>query len=379
MRKTGLALLMTSVLCPALADAGERLAITTTECAWLESAELRRLTALEFASAASTAPELHLEYLCADKDVTIRLSNKETGARVERVVTAACCDKVEAERSLALLSIGLYRAGHSVLTPSTPPPPDNELPKESKSPSSTPPAKAPTPKAKPPQNPPTPKAKPPVAAPPATTTPPRGATAKVRGPDTVTERPSFLHQIGIVGRTRVHNPASNAVVTSGAGLRYDAWPWKPLSFGANAGATFGSTERSGGEVKLRALSLGASAGWRPLETKRFGITTSLGAGISHVTIEGASNDEDIGSASVSGVTAYTRLVITPSLRAGHFEFGLPLEVGYLFRAPRGEVLDDDESPVQLDGIAAGLGLAVSFGWSPRSHTRQTANSPRSRR
>jgi len=358
---------MTSVLYPTVVGASERLDVTTDACEWLDEAKLLRLAQLEFGSAASTAPNLRLEFLCADKNVTIRLGNTKTGVRVERAINDACCSNAEAERFLALLSIGLFRAAKSVLTSrhaaptgsadhgevagngkpaaTSPPPADASASRAEKTPGA--PSSSTTP-----------------------TTPPWVLTTNVPTPDTTTGSSSFLHQLGVVGRTRVHNPSLNAVVTSGVALRYRAQPWQRVSLGGNVEANFGSTEREGGDVDLRTLSLGALAGWRAFESKRFGVTTSLAAGVSVVTIEGASNDEEIGSAAVTGATAYARLLITPTLRTGHVEFGLPLELGYLFRAPRGEVLDED--PVQLDGVSAGLGLAVSFGWSARANSPRTA-------
>lgn len=359
-----------SVSCPVIASAAkEPLDVATLSCSWLGQAELIRLTRLELSSILSERGFLKITYTCGSKDVTIGISNAKTGVRVERAITGACCEDAEPERTLALLSLGLYRAakgllgdaaaapGATVVLPATPAGPSTSItspnaPVPSGTGEPAKPAAAPTP---------TRPAQPPPPL------PQTGWVAAERSivhgvAPALADTTDFRHQMGIVGRTRVHN-LEKEIVTNGVSLGYRAWPWRTLALGASLDVTFGSTERIGGDVDARLLSLGGLVAWRFANWSAVALTGSLGGGATLVTVEGDAKADNVGSGSATGATANARLLLTPSFRTGPIEIGVPLEFGFLFRAPRGEVAGD--APVQLDGIWAGAGLAVSFGWSPR--------------
>ena len=114
----------------ALADETS-LDISSRRCNWLDGTELVRLTQLELGGIAAGIDGLSVDYACGGDDVTIGIAAEKTGIRVERRITGACCDDVEPERTLALLSLGLLRAAKPLLGPSdgsAPPPQTLVLP-----------------------------------------------------------------------------------------------------------------------------------------------------------------------------------------------------------------------------------------------------------
>ena len=64
--------------------------------------------------------------------------------------------------------------------------------------------------------------------------------------------------------------------------------------------------------------------------------------------------------------------LVPTLRVDRTVVSLPVEVGVLFRAPRGLVSDGEM--VQVDGAWLGAALRVAIGWG-RREPRPTVGAP----
>ena len=149
-----------------------------------------------------------------------------------------------------------------------------------------------------------------------------------------------------------------------AAATYHAWPWATVGFGAWFEAALGSARRRGGEIDARVLSLGATASWRALVADPFTLRLSGRGGLSYVRLQGEATDASaFAQDATDGVTGTLAFVAAPTLRSGAAAISLPLEIGGLFRAPRGRVTGD--LPVQLDGALFAAGLAVSYGFGAR--------------
>jgi len=367
----------------ASSGAAEPLEVATRRCTWLDPDELARLTRLELSAAARQADTLRVDYSCRGNDVTIGIANRDTGIRVERLITGACCADVEPERTLALLSLGLFRAAEALLgadatdgafpngrakgvTVVLPAQPAGDRQADGgvaratiDSPQAVPTGAAPTTAGQ---------APPAVSpAPGHSSWTPAGATpAADSGPDATAEVTDYVHQLGPVGHVRIYN-LEDALVGYGFGVRYRAWPWRTVALGGNLDASFGSTSRIGGDVHARLLSLGAAAGWRFADWSTLALTATVEGGATLVTVAGDATEANYGAESVTGLTGHLGLELTPSFRSGRVEVGLPLEVGALFRAPRGVV--PDGSTIQLDGVRLGVGLALTLGWVQQPSAR----------
>lgn len=348
----------------------EELGVSVRRCTWLDTEALDRLTKLELA--AEDTGGLALEYACGGDDVTIGISNAAKGIRVERRITGACCDDAEPERTLALLSVGLLQAarallgatgdgeaGTVVLPPVSAkgepvdalpaPPPDPFAPDATAASDVLSPAPA-------------------VTTPWVPTYPPPMPVMEAPGRQDDGDR---IHQLGLAARTRFYN-LEDAVPTFGVGAHYRAWPWSRFGVGAAFDASFGSVARDGGEVDTRLLSLSALvatrfATWAPLS-----LLAELRGGATLVTIEGSVPDNaDVRftyvADSVTGGTGHLVFSLIPVLRSDYAELALPIEIGGLFRAPRGAV--DDGRTVQVDGFWLGGGLSFSLGWQRRAPER----------
>ena len=182
--------------------------------------------------------------------------------------------------------------------------------------------------------------------------------------DGVVEEPDadHIHQLGLDARTRFYN-LEKAITTYGVGTQYRVWPWTTVGFGVAADAQFGSTGRVGGEVDVRVISLGAVAAWRFMRASPASLTAELRGGGSIVTLEGVATAPGFADQTVTGATGHVSFALAPSLWSGHAELALPLEIGGLFRAPRGRVTEENE--VQLDGFWFGAGLAFKLGFVDR--------------
>lgn len=369
------------------APAHDHLEVSARRCTWLDDGELARLTRLELgAPARSVTGGLSVDFACAGDDVTIGLSSERTAIRVERLVTGACCDDVEPERTLALLSLGLFTAARPLLgtdeSPSLRPdgeqvagttatttadgsqtvvlpavkadgtPIDNDA---ATSPVSPPPAEpvmvAPAPA--------------PLAVAPYPSAPLGPITPAITpGPDratTASEPP--IHELGLDARLRLFNLAQ-PIPAYAVAATYHAWPWPRVGFGGWFEAALGSARRRGGEIDARILSLGATVSWRALVADPFTLRLSGRGGLSYVRLQGEATDSTaFGQNATDGVTGSLSVVAAPTLRSGAAAISLPIEIGGLFRAPRGQVTDDD--PVQLDGALFAAGLAVSYGFGVR--------------
>lgn len=362
------------------------LEVTARRCTWLDDAELERLTRLELgAPARAVKGGLVVDFACAGDDVTIGLSSEQTAIRVERMVAGACCSDVEPERTLALLSLGLFTAAKPLLGTSDEPteqvagaaavagadgsqtvvlPAVNAdgTPAEGDAvvdaPATLPPHEVTLPA-------PVPAPLPAVVAPypapafgPVTPTP-------APGPDraTSTSEPP-IHELGLDARLRLFNLAQ-PLPAYGAAATYRAWPWERVGFGAWFEVALGSAQRRGGEVDARVLSLGGTASWRAWVVDPFTLRLEGRGGLSHVRLEGQTTDATaFGDDATEGVTGSLAFVVAPTLRSGAASISLPVELGGLFRAPRGRVSGDDR--VQLDGALFAAGLAVSYGFGARS-------------
>ncbi|HHH30442.1 MAG TPA: hypothetical protein ENK57_19165 [Polyangiaceae bacterium] len=359
------------------------LEVSARRCTWLDEAELRRLTRLELGGPArSVQGGLSVDFACAGDDVTIGLWSEQASIRVERLVTGACCDDVEPERTLALLSLGLFTAARPLLGTGGEPseqvagaaavaepdgsqtvvlpavnadgsPTTDEAPilAPAPAPPSIAPARLPAP--------------PPVAATPhpAVTIRPSPPIAAFR-PDRI-DPPSEppIHELGLDARLRLFNLAQ-PLAAYAAAATYRAWPWARFGLGGWFEAALGSAQRRGGEIDARVLSLGATASWRALVVDPFTLRLEGRGGLSYVRLEGQTTDPSaFGRDATDGVTGSLAFVAAPTLRSGRAAISLPIEIGGLFRAPRGEVANDD--PVQLDGAVFSAGLAVSYGFGRR--------------
>jgi hypothetical protein len=379
-RRIGCLLAVAAWLAPPVARADDAVPVSTRRCGWLDDAELVRLTRLELMTAASDMRGLSVDYSCGGNDVTIAIANDESKIRVERLVTGACCADVEPERTVALLAIGLLRAARALLSFA----PSNTLPDGG----TAPPAAVVFPAVTAGgeaiagetalASPDAATANPTLAMPnvlPATAPMAPGFDSAPRAPvwqtapDTAEEVDDHVHQLGLSARARFHN-VEDIISVYGVGAHYRAWPWTDVSLGAMFEASFGSAGRAGGSVDLTLLSLGAALGWRFANWSAAALRAELRGGGTWVSLSGVADSANYQGEAVNGATGNACFALVPSLRSGRAELELPIEVGGLFRAPRGLVDGDDG--VQVDGFFVGGGIALSFGWYPRPPDRGVA-------
>jgi hypothetical protein len=324
--------------------------VSATNCS-LHTPELSRLTALELSSAG--APSLRVDYRCDGKAVTIGLENVRTGIRIQRRADDACCDDVEAERTLALLATGLFQAAGGAL---------GERP--SALPAAAPPAVAPVL----PLPAPAPAPPPPILLPPPPAAPPRNETIAPEPADSI-------HVVGVSGRVRAWN-LGDPIMGYGVGIDYRGWAWPTIGLGGYASALFGTTDRLGGEVMVRTLNIGASAAWRFARWQPLHLSLELTGGLSVVTLGGHAATDDFIAATVTGATGEVGLSFVPTLLVNSTQLELPLGVGALFRAPRGTITTTaTATEVRVDGVSAGGALRVALGFVPRRSAQQIGGAP----
>jgi len=380
---SALGLLVVWVLLAAPAPAAHTVSIGSS-CGWLNTSELVRLTRLELANASAKAKGLEVGYTCAGQDVSIRMATP--AITLQRRVADACCDQAEPERVLALLAVGLYAAAESMLRGGAKPAssnvsvvsaPDGGLAPTASvtsTPSALPPSlptstsvalqppkahKMPVRPEQPPVAQPSPTALPTATpAPTHPVTPPDVGRVSPAAPPPA-QRVATVHEVAVVARARLHNIA-DSVSLFGAALDYRHWLWPTIHFGGFLDASFGSADRQGGAIDVRLVQLGATAGWRILETGPLSLTSELRGGGSLLSMSGQPSDVDFRADDVLGLTGHLSLALVPMLQSGRIQLGLPLEAGVLFRAPR--ALVDQQQTVRLDGFWLGLGVAVAVGW-----------------
>ncbi len=342
-------------------------------CGWLDHEALRRHIALELASLREELRDLEVDFACGGDDVTIGLSSAERGIRVERRVDGVCCEGVEVERELALLTVGLVRAAAPVLAGvEAKPPPDTTVtplpaptgegagaggPKPvpvAPEPAGLLPANPGSPVAQPARNPPPPQGVQSAFV-------PRPRPGLLGFPRPAGDRPlapkTPRHLIGAGARVVFRNLVA-PVPTYGATLSYlgSIEPW--LGLGPYASATFGQVRRDGGTVDLRVVDVGAQVAMRLAHAELWSIRTAALGGLSVVQVEGAAATSDVTERTAVGATGHFGLQLVPAVHGGMFRVMLPIEGGYLFRAPRGLVSDGE--PVQADGFWAGTQLMVAL-------------------
>lgn len=341
-------------------------------CGWLDHDALRRHIELELASLREELRDLEVDFACGGDDVTIGLSSAERGIRVERRVDGVCCEGVEVERELALLTVGLVRAAAPVLAGvEAKPPPDTtvtSLPAPGGASASEDGAAgsatiAPEPSGAEPTGhgapAPVPLPAPSVVTPSALV--PRPVPAFVGYPGSARDQPvapkTPRHLIGVGARVVFRNLAA-PVPTYGATLSYlgSIEPW--LGMGPYASATFGQVRRDGGTIDLRVVDVGARVAVRLVHGELWSVRAATLGGLSVVQVEGAAATSDVTARSAVGATGHFGLQLVPAVHGGMFRVMLPIEGGYLFRAPRGLV--SDGQPVQADGFWAGTQLMVAL-------------------
>jgi len=334
-------------------------------CDWLDPVVLVRLTQVEMALAMTGQERLTVDVACVESTIRIRIVNPNTAARVERRCGKACYGAVDPERTVALLTAGLYRAARPTLlglskratasgpTASTP----SSTPSEEPQP---PLPTAPTAEHSPPVRLPFDLGVSPVALPHDT----------LSTPSVDSDGTDRIHELSFSGGARFFNLAEPLPTPSFA-LHYRNWPFPVIGFGACFAAHLGRTSRTGGDVDVRSFDLNAVAAWRafPDGPFRFGIELSGGASI--VQLAGVPASETYPSETLTGLTGNIGAALLPSIDSGPLEFGLGLGVGYLFRAPRGLV--QGGSPVQLDGLWVASEIVVSGSWGERADPQNIAS------
>jgi hypothetical protein len=385
------ALLIVALGCAAVDAHAEGLEVSTRRCNWLDDAELGRLTRLELGPSAATLGAdagLSVDFACSGDDVTIGLASQASGIRVERRVTGACCEDVDPERTLALLSLGLFDAARTLLGVGRDPsgasertaaagaapnaagaettvvlpavgadgqPVSEPLPAPANPAAVTMPAAVPQPPAQAPvQALPTPEPLAPRYFP---------VQRAMDAPDATSPPP--VHQIGASARLRVWH-LTRPVTSYAVGLDYRGWPWRRVGLGAWSDAAFGSARRNRGDIDVRVVRLGASLDWRMIVFEPFTLEVGGRSGLALVNLQGDSSDPETGTGSITGLTGSLGVRVAPTLRSGGTMTSLPIELGGLLRAPRAEIDGDD--PVQLDGLTFAVGLAFSYGWGEPDDT-----------
>ncbi|MEZ4446613.1 MAG: hypothetical protein R3B72_46470 [Polyangiaceae bacterium] len=366
---------------PALEKPGVE--VSARRCTWLAADELERLTHLELDGPSKTIDSrLLVDFSCAGDDVTIGVASPRSGIRVERLVTGACCEDVDPERTLALLAAGLLQAAKPLLGPPRERVAGAETTAEvtgggtvvlpaidakSGEPAAEAPALAPMPEvlAQPTPLAPPPQPAPGALAPWAPAVVPGFAPNQITGatpwptPDQPREEaPTPVHEIGVGPRLRLLNLAA-PITTYGVGASYQGFPWRRIGFGPFIEAAFGSQTRRGGEVDVQLVQLGAVATWKMVVAGPFGLRLDARPALALAHLAGDAIAVDTPTSDVFGLTGSLALGLVPSLQSGRTIIAIPLEFGGLLRAPRGIVQDDDA--VQLDGLTFAAGLSVAYG------------------
>src|SRR5690606_37139086 len=132
-----------------------------------------------------------------------------------------------------------------------------------------------------------------------------------------------------------------------------------LALGGQASASFGGARRAGGEVAARLFQIDAEAAFRLAGDDRWSLLATGFGGLAVVQLAGEAQSSDFSAAEATGATGEIGLSLTPGFGVDRFGISLPLELGYLFRAPRGLV--SDQAPVQIDGLWLGASLVVHVG------------------
>ncbi len=375
---------------PALVVAWQALAtydVQVADCA-LDAGELGRLTTLELRSAG--APSLSVSYACNGQDVSIGLHNSNTGISVQRLAVNVCCDDVETERTLAILASGLFKAAGHALGPRPEPSDDGTGNREGTTDSTgeqepvdgadvhgadvhgadvhggdvhgaatmpPPPPSETTPE-------PAATQRPPRSLPQETSAPAMLSSGSF-SPDSIPTVADHQHVLGISGRVQAFN-MNEPTLTYGVGIDYRFWAWRSIGFGGFANAAFSSSDRIGGEVMARVVSVGGVGSYRFARWPNVELATELAGGMSIVSIEGRAATTEFVSDNVTGATGNLELSFVPTVIFDRTQLSLPLGIGALFRAPRGSIGDEfDMETLQLDGVWLSGALRLSLGFANR--------------
>jgi hypothetical protein len=374
------AAVVASICATALTSAAqaEEASIAVRGCGWLEVAELTRHVRLELMTVPEPLRAVAIDFACGGDDLTIGIANRDRGIRVERRVADACCEDVELERTVAALTVGLLRAAAPVLAgePVSAPTPSEAIPYEvvpmpsstgSASASGAPVAGGSSTLGAPPSDA-VASPSPGAAAPPPS--PPMSFDAWGHPTTNVTtgpwlaptpdreEPPRPRHEIGVGGRVALHS-VSDPIAMLGPKLRYRGWALSWLALGGQASASFGKAQREGGAVEARLFQIDAEMALRLAGSSDWSLLASGSGGLAIVQLAGEPHSDDLSAAEATGATGEIGLSVIPGFGAGSFGASLPLELGYVFRAPRGLV--SGQPSVQIDGMWVGASLIVHAG------------------
>ncbi|MEM9693051.1 MAG: hypothetical protein AAGA56_10935 [Myxococcota bacterium] len=323
-----------------------------TPCPWLDPNELEAALTLELATVDEAWRAIHATYACEGEDVRIRLTMpSQSRVQVERDVANACCEEVERERTLALLTLGLLRATAPLLTGARTVDEETRLDEHT--------VVVPLPDEAPP--------------PPPPLRPPTPALALSFARDV--ERPAFAFglrppPLSPPVEERVHDLGAGLSVAAstleaapewlvGPRLLYRGWLTPRWALGGRFDAGFGQARRSGGVVDLRVFSLEETATARLWQRGRIRIVAGAAAGATWVELQGRSFSPTTEGESLRGASGVAAVGLGPEVAFGELRLSLPVEIGYRLRAPRGAV--EGQSPVRLDGLFVGAQLVLWVG------------------
>jgi hypothetical protein len=358
--------------------------VDARDCARLNREALETMTRLELKSEAETP--LTVRYGCEGSELTIAIESSAAGTRIVRRVIGGWENDVEPERTVALLALGLFRAAHALLRAPDASQPLTELPSASELaskgvhvealPQPAPVPSAPSAIVAPPPAPiaPQPKVQPVAPQPRAFVPPPLGPPPAAPDMKKEEERASDrLHDIGAGIGVRAHNTAALLPMMALI-ARYRHWPIRALGVGPMFSAELGSTDRVGGSVSARIFQIGATGAIRMFEKSVFQLLFELEGTASIVQLAGDATVAGFTPGdTLTGGTGNVGAFLVPALGVNGISVGVPIGAGYLFRAPRGRV-DEDET-VQVDGVWLSAGVAVQFGWGKRKEAPNVARRP----
>ena len=172
------------------------------------------------------------------------------------------------------------------------------------------------------------------------------------------EEPDYRHRLGLDGQLRFYNLASPVTVAGlSASYRFRVVP--DVSLGLFGEGALGSAQRTGGQIDVRVFHIGLGAEWRLVHVSLLSLTGRLRGAGTIVQLAGHAQSDAFGADSVTGGTGSVMLALMPAVTTGRAELALPLELAFVFRAPRGLVGDEPE--VRIDGVSFGAGLSVALG------------------
>jgi hypothetical protein len=170
--------------------------------------------------------------------------------------------------------------------------------------------------------------------------------------------PDYPHRLGLDGQLRFYNLAS-PVTLAGLSAHYGYRIIPDVSVGLFGEATLGGAKRTGGEIDVRVFHVGLGADWRFVHVAPLSLTGRLRGAGSIVQLEGNAKSDVFAADSITGGTGSVMLALIPAVSTGRAELALPLELAFVFRAPRGLV--ESEPELRVDGVSFGAALSVTFG------------------